>query len=260
MSDVVEFSEDRGIVTLRLNRPEVKNAVDGEMMSALGEHVARLSARDDLIAVILCAAGQESFCSGGDLVWMRGFDTPEKGSEMSRRMQGILQGIATLPAPVIGVVSGYALGGGTEVALACDLRVMEEHAFMQFKQARVGVMSGWGGGARLLRLIGYARAMELFASCRRLLPAEALKLGLANEVVATGEGLDEALRIANSFRKASGRSIRVIKRYLQDAVMLDQDAAASLEADRFAEVWCSPEHGEAMAAFRDKRRPDFGRG
>ena len=224
MSDVVEFSEDRGIVTLRLNRPEVKNAVDGEMMTALGEHVARLSVRDDLIAVILCAAGQESFCSGGDLVWMRGFDTPEKGSEMSRRMQGILQGIATLPAPVIGVVSGYALGGGTEVALACDLRVMEEHAFMQFKQARVGVMSGWGGGARLLRLVGYARAMELFASCRRLLPAEALELGLANEVVATGEGLDEALRIAGA-------------RHID--VRVEQSAALGADKDVYEATWAS---------------------
>ena len=260
MSDVVEYSEDRGIVTLRLNRPEVKNAVDGEMMNALAEHVVSLTSRDDLVAVILCAAGDESFCSGGDLVWMRDFDTSEKGSEMSRRMQAILQGIATLPAPVIGVISGYALGGGTEVALACDLRVMEDHAFLQFKQARVGVMSGWGGGARLLRLVGYARALELFASCRRLLPPEALELGLANKVVAKGAGLDEAISTAQSFRKASGRSIRVIKRYLQDAVTLDQEAAAALEAERFAEVWCSPEHGEAMAAFRDKRRPDFGRG
>lgn len=260
MSDVLRISEDRGIVTLRLNRPHVKNAVDGDMMAALSEQARRLSTREDLVAVILCAAGDESFCSGGDLHWLRGFDTPEKGSEMSRRMQAILQGIATLPAPVIGVLSGYALGGGTEVALACDLRVMEEHSFLQFKQARVGVMSGWGGGARLLRLVGYARAMELFASCRRLLPAEALELGLANKIVPTGCGLQEALTIADSFRKASGRSIRVIKSYLQDAVMLDQDAAAALEAERFAQVWCSPEHSEAMAAFRDKRRPDFGRG
>jgi enoyl-CoA hydratase/carnithine racemase len=190
---------------------------------------------------------------------MREFDTAEKGVAMSRHMQGILQGLSMLPAPVIGVLSGYALGGGSEVALACDLRVMEEHAFLQFKQARVGVMSGWGGGARLLRLVGYARAMELFASCRRLLPAEALELGLANKVVASGTGEQEALAIAESFRKASGRSIRTIKSYLQQAVMLDQVTAAALEAERFREVWCSPEHNEAMAAFRDKRPPDFGR-
>ncbi len=259
MSKVLEVCEDRGVVTLRLNRPQVKNAVDGELMTLLDKQVQELSGRQDLVAVILCAAGGESFCSGGDLVWMREFDTPEKGVEMSRRMQGILQRLATLPAPVIGVLGGYALGGGTEVALACDLRVMEEHAFLQFKQARVGVMSGWGGGARLLRLVGYARAMDLFTSCRRVLPAEALELGLATQVVATGSGEQEATVLADSFRKASGRSIRTIKSYLQEAVMLDQVAAAALEAERFREVWCSPEHGEAMAAFRDKRRPDFGR-
>jgi len=259
MSETLENSEDRGVVTLRLNRPHVKNAVDGELMGLLAEQVERLSKRQDLVAVILCAAGEESFCSGGDLVWMREFDTAEKGVAMSRHMQGILQGLSMLPAPVIGVLSGYALGGGSEVALACDLRVMEEHAFLQFKQARVGVMSGWGGGARLLRLVGYARAMELFASCRRLLPAEALELGLANKVVASGTGEQEALAIAESFRKASGRSIRTIKSYLQQAVMLDQVTAAALEAERFREVWCSPEHNEAMAAFRDKRPPDFGR-
>jgi len=259
MSEVLEVCEDRGVVTLRINRPQVKNAVDDALMTALSDEVDRLAQRQDLVAVILCAAGGESFCSGGDLLWMGEFDTPEKGVEMSRRMQGILQRLSTLPAVVIAVVSGYALGGGTEVALACDLRVMEEHAFLQFKQARVGVMSGWGGGARLLRLVGYARAMELFASCRRVLPGEALELGLANKVVSTGSGEQEASVLADSFRKASGRSIRTIKSYLQQAVSLDQVAAAALEADCFREVWCSPEHGEAMDAFRNKRRPDFGR-
>ncbi len=260
MSEVVEWVEERGVVSLRLNRPQVKNAVNGEVMSLLGEYISALEARDDLVAVLFCSAGSESFCSGGDLLWTRGLDTPEQGVEMSRRMQAILHRLSALPVPVIGVLSGYALGGGAELALACDLRVMEEHAFFQFKQARVGLMSGWGGGARLLQLVGYARAMELFAACPRVEAHDAVRMGLANKVVPVGCGRDEALALVEDFRKASGRSIRVIKRYLQDADGLDLAAGQALESERFAELWCSAEHRAALAAFAAKVRPDFGRG
>ena len=252
-------SEEAGVVTLTLNRAAVRNAVDGALMTALSEAIDGLAPRDDLVAVILTGAGSESFCAGGDLKWLRTFATPARGSEMSRRMQDILQRLSELPAPVIGVLNGYALGGGTEVALACDLRVMEEHSRLAFKQARVGVMSGWGGGPRLLRLVGYARALELFATCRTVTPDEALALGLANRVAPSGRGLGVARELADSFRPASGRSIRTIKKLLQGAASLDQQAAAELEATLFADVWCSPEHDAAVAAFLEKRRPDFGR-
>ena len=251
--------EDKGVAQLVLNRPEVKNAIDDALMSAIDQEVRALEGRDDLVAVVLTARGDEAFCAGGDLKWLQGFDTPEKGAGMSRRMQAILQRLSELPTPVIGILNGYALGGGTELALACDLRIMEEHSFLQFKQARVGVMSGWGGGPRLLRLVGYSRALELFATGRKLQPEEALALGLANRVVPRGGGEAAAEAMTDLFRRGSARSIRTIKRLLQGAVGKDQVAGAALEAALFSEVWCSPEHDEAVEAFLQKRRTDFSR-
>ncbi|MEE2828944.1 MAG: enoyl-CoA hydratase-related protein [Myxococcota bacterium] len=249
--------EDKGVAQLVLNRPAVKNAIDDALMSAMDDAVAALEGREDLVAVVVTAAGEEAFCAGGDLKWLQSFDTPDKGAEMSRRMQGIMQRLSRLPPPVIGILNGYALGGGTEIALACDLRVMEEHSFLQFKQAQVGVMSGWGGGARLLRLVGYSRAMELFATGRKLQPEEALALGLTNRVVPRGAGESAAAAMIDLFRRGSARSIRTIKQLLQGAMDRDQLGGTELEATLFSEVWCSPEHDEAIEAFLQKRRPDF---
>jgi enoyl-CoA hydratase len=224
-------------------------------MTALDDAIGELAARDDLVAVLLTGAGDTSFCAGGDLRWLQRFKTPESGAEMSRRMQAILIRLSRLPVPVIGVLNGYALGGGTEIAMACDLRIVEQHAVFQFKQARVGVMSGWGGGARLLHLVGYARAFELFCSCRPVDAAEAATLGLAQRVVPKGHGLDAAREFAEQIRLGSGRSLGAIKRLLQGAIDLDIQRAAALEARLFAEVWSSPEHREAVAAFFERRPP-----
>ena len=251
-SSCLEVEEERGVVTLRLHRPEVRNAFDDSMMTALDGAVAALASREDLVAVVLSASGGKAFCAGGDLRWLERFDTPEKGAEMSRRMQGILHRLSLLPAPVIGVINGYALGGGTEVALACDLRIVEEHAYFSFKQARVGVMSGWGGGVRLLHLVGYPRALELFATCRKVHPEEARSLGLANRIVPTGSGEAAANELADSFREGSRRSIRTIKRLLQGAAILSPEAGAALESRLFSEVWRSPEHSAAVEAFLGK--------
>ena len=153
MSSIL-WEEDDGVVLLTLNRPQVKNAVDESVIAGLEVAMERLASTDGLVAVLLTAAGSDGFCSGGDLRWLKGLDTPEKGQAMARRMQSVLQKLSDLPVPVIAVLNGYALGGGAEIALAADMRIMESHAYLCFKQVRVGLMTGWGGGGRLLRLCG----------------------------------------------------------------------------------------------------------
>ncbi|MDP6933144.1 MAG: enoyl-CoA hydratase/isomerase family protein [Myxococcota bacterium] len=256
MSSLLVREQD-GVITLTMNRPQVRNAIDDAMMSALDSQVSALADRKDLVAVVLTGAGEESFCAGGDLRWMRSFDTPEKGQGMSRRMQDILHRLAALPVPVIGVLNGYAFGGGTEVALATDMRVLETHAFLCFKQVQVGVMTGWGGGGRLLHLVGYARALELLTTCRRVHGAEARSMGLANVVVPRGEGLAEALRICERLKRGAPGSIRASKALLRGAHGKTIHEAADLENELFGEVWASVDHLEALEAFDQKRRPDF---
>jgi enoyl-CoA hydratase len=251
------LEENAGVVVLTMHRPEVKNCIDDALMTALDSAVKTLAAREDLLAVVLTGAGQDAFCAGGDLKWMAGFDTPEKGQGMARRMQGILHRLAALPVPVIAVLNGYAFGGGTEIALAADLRIMEAHAFFCFKQAQVGVMTGWGGGARLLDLVGYGRAFDLLTTCPRVGPAQAIAMGLANREAPTGGGLDAAMELSDQLRRASPASIRVTKTLLHHARGVDPVAASEIEADLFGEVWMSAEHKEALAAFGEKRRPNF---
>ncbi|MEE9256994.1 MAG: enoyl-CoA hydratase-related protein [bacterium] len=249
--------ETDGIATLTLNRPEVRNAVDDEIMSSLSGHTERLAGDERLRAVIVTGAGDEAFCAGGDLKWLQTFETGEAGESMSRRMQGILDRLSNLPVPVIGVLNGYALGGGTEIALACDMRIMEEHAYLSFKQARVGLTTAWGGGGRLLRLVGFARAMELLTTCRDVPGQKAIAFGLANAVVPKGEGLAKGRQMAEEITKGAPHSIRSIKRLLREADGMPLAEAADLEARLFREVWTSADHDEAIQAFFEKREPRF---
>lgn len=249
--------EKDGIATLTLNRPDVRNAIDDEIMRLLSGHVDRLAGDGDLRVVILTGAGGEAFCAGGDLKWLQTFETGEAGEGMSRRMQEILNNLSNLPVPVIGVLNGYALGGGTEIALACDIRIMEAHTYLSFRQARVGLMTGWGGGGRLPRLIGYARAMELLTTCRDIAGEEALSLGLANAVVPKGEGLEKGRQMAEAIAEGAPMSIRAIKRLLLTGAEMPLAGAANMEASLFRELWASADHGEAIQAFFEKRDPRF---
>ncbi len=130
---------------LKFNRKNVRSAINEEIMQGLSIALDNLEASHEVRAVILTGSGEEAFCSGGDLKWLQSLESREQGMGMSRRMQEILGRLSQLPVPVIAVLNGYALGGGTEIAMACDMRILEEHAYMSFKQARVGLMTGWGG-------------------------------------------------------------------------------------------------------------------
>jgi len=255
--DLLCAREAGGVAVLTLHRPGVRNAINDAIMQGLSDAVDRLAGEEDLRAVILTGAGEEAFCAGGDLKWLQSFETGEAGGAMSRRMQGVLARLGDLPVPVIAVLNGYALGGGTEVALACDLRVMEAHAYLSFRQARVGLMTGWGGGPRLLRLAGYPAAMELLTTCRELGAEEALRLGLANAVVPRGKGLDEGRRLAGEIAKGAPMSVRLIKQLLREAGGRGMAEAREVEAALFARIWSSEDHDEAIRAFFEKREPRF---
>ncbi len=251
------YEAEGALSTLKFNRKDVRNAINEEIMQGLSDTLDILEASRDLRAVILTGAGEEAFCSGGDLKWLQSFESHDGGMGMSRRMQGILGRLSALPVPVIAVLNGYALGGGTEIAMACDMRIMEEHAYMSFKQARVGLMTGWGGGGRLLRAIGYGRAMELLTTCKELYPEDALEMGLANAVVPKGDGLRVAKAMVREISKSAPGAIRSIKELLLFGLENTLDETTSQESSRFADLWVSEDHDEAVKAFFEKRSPVF---
>ncbi len=176
---------------------------------------------------------------------------------MSRRMQTILRRLSSLPVPVIAILNGYALGGGAEIAMACDIRIMEEHAYIRFKQARVGLMPGWGGRGRVLRAVGYGRAIELLTTCKDLHPEDPLEMGLANTVVPKGDGLRVAKAMVGEIAKSAPGAIRSLKELLLFGLENTQEKTASAESSLLAELWTSQDHGETIKAFFEKRSPDF---
>jgi len=256
MPDFIHEAEG-ALSILKFNRKDVRNAVNDEIMQGLSDALDALEASRGLRAVILTGAGEEAFCSGGDLKWLQSFESREDGMGMSRRMQGILERLSALPAPVIAVLNGCALGGGAEIATACDMRVMEEHAYMSFRQARVGLMTGWGGGGRLLRAVGYGRAMELLATCRELRAEDALSMGLANAAVPKGEGLRAARSMAEEIFRSAPGAIRSMKELLSSGLENTMEKTMDAESSLFADLWASEDHDEAIRAFFEKRSPDF---
>ena len=256
MPDLIHEAEG-ALSILKFNRKNVRNAINEEIMQGLSDALENLEASHELRAVILTGTGEEAFCSGGDLKWLQSFESREQGMGMSRRMQKILGRLSALPVPVIAVLNGYALGGGTEIAMACDVRIIEDHAYMSFKQARVGLMTGWGGGGRLLRAIGYSQAMELLTTCKELRPEDALKMGLANAVVAKGEGLRFAKAMVKEISKSAPGAIRSLKELLLFGLENRLDKTTGLESSLFADLWVSEDHNEAVKAFFEKRNPVF---
>lgn len=256
MPDFIHEAEG-ALSTLKFNRKDVRNAINEDIMQGLTDALDTLEASRELRAVILTGAGEEAFCSGGDLKWLQSYESRDEGMEMSQRMQGILGRLSALPVPVIAVLNGYALGGGTEIAMACDIRIIEEHAYMSFKQARVGLMTGWGGGGRLLRTIGYGRALELLTTCKELSPEDALKMGLANAVAPKGDGLHVAKAMVEEISKSAPGAIRCLKELLLFGLENTLDETTSLESSLFADLWVSEDHDEAVKAFFEKRSPVF---
>jgi len=169
---------ERGVVTLLMvNRPDQRNAIDFSTMDEL-EEVLTILERDESLRALVLTGGGDTFVSGGDLKDFLVLVTAEDGQRMARRMGNILSRVSRLPVPVIAALNGPAVGGGTEVALACDLRVAATNAYFSFRQVTMGIMTAWGGAPRLLALLGFSRSLYYLLTAERITPEQALQLGL----------------------------------------------------------------------------------
>jgi len=244
------------VATLTIRRPEVKNAIDLATMDELDRAVAALEADRALQAAIVTGAGG-TFVSGGDLKSLETLEGIEAGRAMSRRMQAILLRLEGLEVPVVAAIEGYALGGGAEVALACDIRIAGADAQIGFKQIAMGIMVGWGGGQRLRALVGRARALELLLTGDMMDGEEAYRVGLVNRVVPPGNALTEAEALARRVAAQPPLAVRAIKRALYQGEAMPRERGIAYEAECFAVLWGSRDHGEAVRAFFEKRPPAF---
>jgi len=260
MSESIHLEVDsRGIATLIVDRPAVRNALDRESMQALRDVVARLEGAPDLRAVVVTGAGG-TFISGGDLRDLHDDTTEAAGLEQHDLMADILDRLAALPVPVIAAVEGAARGGGCEVALACDLRILAEDATLAFAQVNMAVTPGWGGAERLFRLVGYSRAMDLLVTGRVVGGEEAVVLGLANYLCPSDRALHMAHMLAEGLADGPTKAVLGIKSVLHGYLIEPAEVARARERATFGRLWASADHAEASVAFREKREPEFSGG
>jgi len=240
-------SDTTALVTLRIVRPEVGNALSRVGAEQLSDTVDLLAA-DPPAGVIVAAEGERFFCAGGDLKDYRELTDSEIAFDVSMRMQDILGRLRALPCLVICAIEGAAIGGGAELALACDLRIAGENATVAMPQSRLGVILGWGTAPWLVEAVGRGRAVELIITGRTVDAKEAAALGLVSSVVPAGQAEPAAKGLIEQVAAASPSSVRAVKK------VFDPAASPSEVARIFAGLWVGDDHRAAEAAWRDRPR------
>ena len=260
MSSSIEFDIDGdGIALLRVNRPAARNALTWSAQEDFAQAVAAIARAPQARALIITGTG-DAFVAGGDLKELADHPDAAAGERLNRIMSAALDNLIALPFPVIAAINGDAIGGGCEIVTACDLRLAAPQARFAFRQVHNGLTTGWGGGGRLVELIGQSRAMELLLTGRIFNAAEAQTLGFVHRLAAPGEDvLAAAYDWAGELVCLPRRALAALKALVHAAAHLPPADTARLEAQLFINLWPSSDHLEAMAAFAQKRPPVFGR-
>jgi enoyl-CoA hydratase len=252
---VVRKSEDDGVEILTLKNPPV-NALSTSLLAELGERVGALAAAPGCRAVVLTGDGQY-FSAGADLKEMATLDL-SRAPEVVRAGQELFARIAALPVPVVASINGLALGGGLELALACDLRIAGESAKLGAPEVNYGLMPAYGGTQRLPRTVGLAKAKELIFTGAMIPAAEALRIGLVNKVVPAGQELRAARDLAHTIGQRAPKAVRAAKRAIVEGLERPLADGFRLELGLFRdEVLSSADLLEGIAAFAERRPPKF---
>lgn len=248
--------EDAGIVLLGLERPEARNALGRQLMAEFRQALADLRFDPSVRVVVIHSRVPGVFCSGADLKERAGM-TPEETAAFVHGLRSGFTELEDLPQPVIAVLEGAAFGGGLELALAADLRVAGAEARMGLVETALAIIPGAGGTQRLPRLVGPSRAKELIFTARRIGAAEAERLGLVDRVVPAGGALDVALTLAREILPNGPVALRMAKQAVNRGLELDRDSGLAFEQACYAQVIPTRDRMEGLAAFREKRKPQY---
>jgi len=254
VSGLVRLEIAGGIGTIRLDRPPV-NALNAELQADLRAAAERATASPEVAAVVVYG-GERTFAAGADIKELAGLSYVEMAARVGP-LSATFEAVARIPKPVVAAVTGYALGGGCELALACDWRVVAEDATLGQPEIRLGVIPGAGGTQRLARLVGPARAKDLIFSGRTVDAEEAARIGLADVVVPAAEVYERAVAMVRPYVGGPAQALRAAKLAIDGG--LDRDLAGGLawEGQLFASLFGTEDQREGMAAFLEKRQPQF---
>lgn len=256
MSALVTLARDGAVATLTVNRPEKLNALDREVLAALGARVAELAADPSIACAILTGAGEKAFVAGADIGEMQALDVAGARA-FAQAGHATLAALEALPIPVIAAVNGFALGGGCELALACDFIHASERARFGQPEVKLGVIPGFGGTQRLARRVGIARARELVYSGAMIGAEEALRIGLVNAVHPAAELARAVAELARTIASMGPRAVAKAKEVLREGEGLRLANANALEVEGFAACFATADQKEGMSAFLEKRAARF---
>jgi len=244
------------IYLLTVNRPKALNALNAATLAELGHALAHIAEDTNARVLLVTGAGDKAFVAGADIGAMQTMSTLE-AQAFSEQGTRVMQAVEALPIPAIALVNGYALGGGCELAMACDWIIASERAVFGQPEVTLGIPPGFGGTQRLARLAGRALAMELVTTGRQIKADEALRIGLANHVVAGEQLMAKGLEMARLIAAKAPIAVRVCKQAILRGLDLDLANGCAFETNLFALAFGTADRKEGMAAFLEKRAAKF---
>lgn len=257
MTDAVGFEKDTdGVCTVTLQRPEVMNALDRASVDALIEIATGLQTDAVARVVIVQGLGERAFSAGADLKERAGLGTDEVAHAVAQIARA-MRAVGDIPVPTIAAINGVALGGGLELALACDIRVCSSQATLGLTETTLAIIPGGGGTQRLPRLAGIGRAKELIFTGRRISAAEALQYGIVEEVAAPDEVRMRAMALARAIAANGPVAVRAAKEAIARGMDLPLAEALALETELYGRTVPTEDRLEGLAAFREKRKPVY---
>lgn len=254
-AEFVRVSRNEGVAVVIIDRPPV-NALSFQVVSELTNVFDELARSSSVAVVILTGEGDKAFVAGADIKEFPGL-TRQAGIEMSERGHVLMSRIATFGRPVIAAINGLCLGGGCELALACDFRVASEAAKFGQPEVNLGLIPGYGGTQRLPRLVGPALAKELLFTGRTVDAQEALRIGLVNRVVPHSELMNACFDLAQTILSKAPVAIGLAKRAVDEGMQVQLDEGLELEARYFGDACATDDMREGVQAFLEKRKPQF---
>ena len=248
----VNYEQKGPVAILTIDRQEALNALNSQVLSDLDEAISRVEAADDVFAVILTGAGR-SFVAGADIGEMVKFNSID-GKRFGVHGGGVFLRLENLAKPVIAAVNGFALGGGCELAMACDIRIASEKAKFGQPETGLGITPGFGGTQRLPRIVGVSKAMELILTAKTIGAAEAKEIGLVSAVYPPEELMDKAMELANAICANAPIAVQESKRCIRMGVQTDIATGSAFEAEAFGVTCGTEDKNEGMGAFLEKRK------
>ena len=248
--------EKKGLIAVAtINRPKALNALNSEVLTDLDELVSAVKADADIRALVITGSGEKAFVAGADIGEMSTL-TKEGGEAFGKHGNDVFRAIETLPIPTIAAVNGFALGGGCELSMACDIRICADTAVFGQPETGLGITPGFGGTQRLARIVGTGKAKEMIYGARNIKAEEAYRIGLVNNVYPAEELMPAAKKLASTIARNAPIAVRNCKRAINEGIQVDMDQAIVIEEKLFGSCFETCDQKEGMNAFLEKRKVD----